>query len=267
MFTPSADGVHEFATVARDAFGKTEANPLGSGDASTVYDTQIAAPQGLASSPADWTSVNSFAVTWSNPADLSGIVGAYYKLDTPPTAGNDGIWMPGVNRAQITGISVSGEGAHLVYVWLRDAAGNANHTARQEVLLRYDASAPPIVTVLAPQKTTETQFLVSWSANDGVSGIAYFSVDYRSTRDANWQAWLPSTTALSALFTVPATGEDYTFRVAAYDLAGNQAQGTALTRVVPYRQIPAGHHAQVDVVVPVRRVRTERRSGPGLWAA
>ncbi len=234
-FVPSADGVYEFATVARDAFAKSEGNPSGSGDASTVYDTQIAAPQGLASSPADWTSINSFAVTWSNPAELSGIVGAYYKLDSPPSAWNDGTWMPGDNRVQIAGISVNGEGAHQLYVWLRDAAGNVNPAARQMVTLRYDRTSPTSVVVVAPAKTTDTQFLVSWSANDALSGIAYFSVEYISTQDVNWQAWLPSTTAPSALFAVPATGMDYTFRVTAYDLAGNQAQGMAQTRVVPYR--------------------------------
>jgi len=239
-FVPSADGVYEFATVARDAFGKSEANPSGSGDASTVYDTQIAAPQGLASSPADWASINSFAVTWSNPAELSGIVGAYYKLDSPPSAWNDGTWMPGDNRVQITGISVNGEATHPLYVWLRDAAGNVNPAARQMVTLRYDRTPPTSVVVVAPAKTTDTQFLVSWSANDAVSGIAYFGVEYISTQDVNWQAWLPSTTALSALFTAPATGVDYTFRVMAYDFAGNQAQGTAQTKVVPYRKyLPA----------------------------
>jgi len=337
-FTPSGDGVYDFAMVARDALDRSGANPTSSGDASTAYDTQIAAPQGMASLPATWTNTNvftvtwnnppdlsgivgayykldappsawndgvwrvgsglrqmvgitvsaegehtiwvwladragnidhtaaaraelgydssiqapsglvaaplgwtndnSFAVTWSNPTDLSGIIGGYYKLDAPPDTWNDGIWVPGGNLGQITNVTVSGEGTHTLYLWLRDAAGNVNQALREATSLQYDSSPPADVTVVVPTETSTTEFLVSWSAQDALSGIGYYRVEYSSTMHNGWQLWLTSTTALAAPFSAPVKTH-YTFRVTAYDVVGNSAQAQAEVTVgIHYTYLP-----------------------------
>ena len=73
--------------------------------------------------------------------------------------------------------------------------------------------------------------MVSWSASDATSGIAGYTVEYSRTSDSGWQLWIPYTTATSALFTGAIQGEDYIFRVTAYDHAGNSAQAQRVTYV------------------------------------
>ncbi|MDH7486323.1 MAG: hypothetical protein QHJ81_08590, partial [Anaerolineae bacterium] len=64
------------------------------------------APIGLTASPAGWTNVDEFEVEWTNPPDLSGIAGAWYKLDAPPEHGADGVFVAGVGLTNLTGLSV-----------------------------------------------------------------------------------------------------------------------------------------------------------------
>ena len=173
-------------------------------------------------------------MNWDNPADLSGIVGAYYRLDTVPTSPNDGIWKPGADLEQITGITVTGEGTHTVYVWLKDAAGNVKHTIAQTTTLRYDATPPTSVTITAPEHISATQFLVSWSAQDAASGIASYTVEYSGTAYTTWQEWWTGVTSTSATFPVPTTETDYVFRVTAYDRAGNSDWKETTTHVGPF---------------------------------
>jgi hypothetical protein len=104
--------------------------PGGGPHGSTTYEIKIdnekpAKPLTVTATPSGWTSTNSFSVDWTNPADLSGIVtGTRYKLDFPPTSDTDGTW---VATKPITSISVSGDGSHTIYVWLKDAVGNVNY--------------------------------------------------------------------------------------------------------------------------------------------
>jgi hypothetical protein len=89
-------------------------------------DSTIGAPIGLLASPSGSTTVNDFDLTWTNPSETSGIVSCYYKLDSPPVSNTDGIavdWDDSISE-----ISVSGNGAHPVYVWLVDLAGNVNYS-------------------------------------------------------------------------------------------------------------------------------------------
>ena len=104
--------------------------------AACKYDASIGAPIGLAASPSEWAVTDVFTVTWSNPSDLSGIAGAYWKLDGPPTGPEDGTWVPGTGVNRISDLSVSGEGSHTLYVWLRDWAGNVDLDQRRTVNLQ-----------------------------------------------------------------------------------------------------------------------------------
>lgn len=199
------------------------------------YDTSITAPVNLTATPAAWTNVNTFTVTWDNPDDLSGIAGARYSVDVTP-AGNLGGTLratPGITT--LTSLTVTTEGTHPVWVWLEDSAGNVDHTTAQTVSLRYDATPPTTVTITAPEHISATQFLVSWSAQDATSGVATYTVAYSGTAYTSWQDWLTNTTATSETFTALATDTDYIFRVTAYDRAGNSAEGMATTHVGPFR--------------------------------
>ena len=97
-------------------------------------------PQNLVANQWDWTATNAFTVTWENPLDTPGIVGAYVRIGDPPAFFTDGTFFAGEELTQISGITVTGPGTHPAHLWLEDGAGNADppYLAAQA----YDAGAP-----------------------------------------------------------------------------------------------------------------------------
>lgn len=156
---PTSTTVQATATVAENAFiDSTTANriqfrildALGSMNFSPIYVLQIdgtapGAPIGLTATPSDWTSQNNFTLNWTNPAgELSGVVVAYYKIGNAPAFPDDYTsFRQGSSISQITGVTVPGAGEFPCYVWLGDAAGNANYASAQRVTLRYTGGPPP----------------------------------------------------------------------------------------------------------------------------
>jgi len=142
----SSDGAHNVYVWLRDAAGNVDY---------TTYDfvilsldtTDPSSPSGLAADPSSWTSTDDFDLSWSNPADLSGIAGAYYKLYSAPTSDTDGTYQAGADITSITGITVGSEGAHNIYVWLRDAAGNVDYTTYALTQLFLDITDPSVLNV------------------------------------------------------------------------------------------------------------------------
>ena len=113
-------------------------------DGGFIVDSQIQVPGGLGASPYQtWTRTNAFTLTWTNPPDLSGIVGAYYKLDTEPQGSTDGILVE-TTLPIIRNLVVPGDGKHSIYLWLKDRAGNINAAQRNALFnaFWYDGSAP-----------------------------------------------------------------------------------------------------------------------------
>jgi hypothetical protein len=199
------------------------------------YDANVDAPIGLAVQPMAWTPSNAFTVTWSNPTDLSGITGAYYKLGSPPVHSGDGIWVPGGDLERIGEITVPQEGRISLYLWLTDLAGNVGWSNRRSVDLLYDPSPPTDVTIQAPESTTDMTFEVRWSADFAASGVESYTVEVSGTTDADWQSWLSSVTKTSASFAASVADAVYAFRVTAYDRAGNSAQAQTTVTVEAQR--------------------------------
>jgi hypothetical protein len=202
---------------------------------SCKYDASVGAPSGLASTPAGWTSTDAFTVTWTNPSDLSGIAGAYWQMDSEPTGPEGENLVPGVDLDRIGGLEVKTEGSHILYLWLRDVAGNIGFAGRRTVNLLYDPTPPRDVSITAPVSATTTSFVVYWSANGAASGILRYTVEYSGVMDSEWQPWLPSTTETSGLFTAPLADTEYLFRVTAYDRAGGSGQAETKVYVEPQR--------------------------------
>ncbi|MHA1269337.1 MAG: hypothetical protein ACTSPY_06070 [Candidatus Helarchaeota archaeon] len=100
-------------------------------------DTNIDSPTNLIIAPSGFAFLNSFDITWTNPSDLSGISGVYYKFNTAPTTDTDGIFIEGSNISQIAGIRVSGAGRHTIYIWMKDSAGNINYNNYAIAELKY----------------------------------------------------------------------------------------------------------------------------------
>ncbi|MFX0144971.1 MAG: hypothetical protein ACFE9C_12950, partial [Candidatus Hodarchaeota archaeon] len=139
-------------------------------------------PQFLTANPSSWTNVDDFNISWTNPLDTSGIIGAYYKLDLPPIANDNGTYVAGVDIESITGITVGTEGNHTVYVWLVDAAGNINFTTYATTYLCLDVSDPssPLALTANPSSWTNVDdFNISWTNPLDTSGIigAYYKLD------------------------------------------------------------------------------------------
>jgi len=143
------------------------------------YDaTPPGAPVALVATPTGWTRENDFSLTWTNPPDISGIGGAYYRLDSEPATPTDGTWVPGDQIDHLEHIQVPEEGAHAVYLWLADVAGNVDQRTRNLLVdaFRYDVTPPEVS--LNVQGTPGEQgwytsaVTVSIEAQDALAGIA-----------------------------------------------------------------------------------------------
>ena len=142
-------------------------------------------PENLAASPATWTNASSFTVSWTSPWDAAGIAGAWYKLDSAPISPSDGTYV--LTSASIAGITPGApgedDGTHLVYVWLQDTLGRADHQSAASTALHWDTTAPDSPTRLsgspARQWTKVNKFSESWRNPTDLSGItgAYYKLN------------------------------------------------------------------------------------------
>ncbi|UCE38149.1 MAG: Ig-like domain-containing protein [Thermoplasmata archaeon] len=199
--TVSGDGEHTIYIWLKDKAGNVDYN----NNASTIlyYDGSAPSkPEGIAANPDNWTAVNSFSVSWTNPTDLSGIVGAYYKLDTPPSFNTDGTYAPGAGISSLSNIFVSGDGQHTIYVWLKDGVDNINYNNHNTTILYYDGSAPSVPTGISVNPNTWTSvnsFTINWNNPSDVSGIkegAYYYIGTSpptSSADGSWTSDKPFT--------------------------------------------------------------------------
>lgn len=223
QFLMADDGIYSVSFASEDAAGNAEL-PV---TRSLKIDTAApAAPTSFQVVPSVWTNVNAFDITWAAPGDLSGVAGAYYKLDEAPTGPRDGISITGTNR--IDDLAVTWNGIHRLYLWLRDGAGNADHTTAlaQGPLLRYDGT-PPATAIsvngnLGSNGWYRSPVNVTLTSTDGVSGVS--ALRYR----VDGGEWL---LAPSGSATLPFNEANvYTLEYYAEDVAGNEE--AVKTRVV-----------------------------------
>ncbi|HBY92814.1 MAG TPA: hypothetical protein DEP84_02445 [Chloroflexi bacterium] len=188
--------------------------------------TSPGAPTGLAASPGSWTATNSFNLSWMNPPDTSGIAGAYYKLDNPPSSYGDGTYVAGSGRTTIGPISVSGDGSHQAYVWLKDEAGNAEPGNRASTTLFLDTAAPTVSNVTSSDHTvnqwsSDNTITLNWSGSDNSgSGIAGYSVLF-DTSAATEPGQTVNVTGLTTTSMPRTDGNSHYFHIRAVDNLGN----------------------------------------------
>ncbi len=180
------------------------------------------APQNLTVTPQNWTNLNNFTVTWTNPPDFSEVVGAWYKLDTPPSAPNDGLFVMTTNV--IAGITLPSDGAHPIYVWLQDAFGRADHQAAASTILYLDRvpPSPPFNLQGEPGRTwtNVNSFSLSWNNPPDTSGIigAYYRINRPGVYPTD--GTFISTTNVITGIQVPADGK-HDIYIWLVDRAGN----------------------------------------------
>jgi Tol biopolymer transport system component len=103
---------------------------------------------------------------------------------------------------------------------------------------------PPSSQAVSPAWTDTITFTVQWSgADNGLSGLRSYDVQYRDGPDGSWSDWLLDTTQTDAVFTGE-YGHTYYFRCRARDYAYNleaypDGDGDTFTRVYHYTLI--GH--------------------------
>ena len=121
-------------------------------------------------------------------------------------------------------------GPHDFRVRATDAAGNVDETpARHSWTVAVDATAP---SVSAPAAALEASTLgtntvpvrVSWPAASDANGIARYELQGNANGGAYADVPLGSPTALEASVPVPSGTSTYTFRVRAFDPAGNASE-------------------------------------------
>ncbi len=180
-FTLTSDGLHTVWFYSVDNAGRRESSyptPI------WIDNTAPPAPTVLFVTPSGWTNNNVFTVTWGTPADLSSVVGAYYKVGEAPTANGDGIYYAGGHRTG--GISVPGEGIYDLYLWLQDGAGNADYRnyLRAAQILHFDQTQPHSTVTLSPPLEAQkewyrTPVTATFAATDTLSGLDHieYAVD------------------------------------------------------------------------------------------
>jgi len=183
--TPPTDGAHNLYVWLKDEAGNSDYTQYNV--AQLYLDTSVGLASGISVIPPDWSTVNSFDIAWSNPGDLSGIVGAFYTFDSPPSSDLDYDGMQSaINIEQLNGISVSGVGEHTIYIWLMDDAGNVDFSLNRAINLYYDGTVP-----LAPLNSRWTEWIAvnhlsieaSWDGVEDISGVTHYhlQVDVDST--------------------------------------------------------------------------------------
>jgi len=203
-------------------------------DSFTVDTVAPAAPISLSASPSGWTNTNSFTVSWTNPSGGSGIAGAYYKLESVPTSSTDGTYASGSGITSISGIAVSGDGSHTIYVWLKDEASYVDHVNRSSTTFYLDTSAPGAPSLLRPSDgvvTNENAPTFEWTNGSGADNhklLVDNDTDFSSPE-------IDVTLAVPEDTYAPTTGltdDNYSWRVGAIDNAGNENASPVWTFIV-----------------------------------
>ncbi|MBN1541339.1 VCBS repeat-containing protein, partial [candidate division KSB1 bacterium] len=161
---------YEFEAAAYDRVGLLE-RLTGTAEAWVFVDTTLddfaapPPPQNLRANggnPSPWTSGSTFAITWDNPADESGIALSYWKIGAEPAADTD---FDAVGSAEdpLT-IDSDHEGERMLYLWLQDGRGNRDYSQYARVELRSDRTNPQVHSLV---------FIASpvWVGQDGLQWV------------------------------------------------------------------------------------------------
>ncbi len=176
---PVPHGAHPVYVWLQDAMG--QADPTHVATTTLYVDIMPPGPPGsLAIDPAGWTNAITFSLSWTPPAEDSGIAGAWVRLDAPPAAPDDGQFFPGVDS--LSGLQIPGDGEHQVYVWLQDVVGNVDPAQIASVTARVDRTPPlpPFDLISLPDGwTNRNSFTETWAIPEDLSGVvgAYYKLN------------------------------------------------------------------------------------------
>jgi chitodextrinase len=223
--TQLAEGAHTIMVKAFDAAGNNSSAQVLINVDNIVADT-VAPVVSAFSLPATAASLT-VAITAFTAADNIGVTGYLVtESATKPAAGAAG-W----SASAPTSYTFASAGAKTLYAWAKDAADNVSASKSASVTITLpDTIAPSVPTNLVATAVSASQINLSWIAatdNVGVTG-------YRIYRNG---AQIATTAQTSYANTGLAAATAFTYKVAAYDAAGNvsaqSAQVTATTNAQP----------------------------------
>ncbi len=213
----------------------TNWSPWSSAWAITVDVTAPSAPINLlanGSNPSPWRNNSVFTISWTNPADLSGIQKALYKLGSAPISTFD---TSGSMASSPRNVTVAVQGGYIMYVWLLDIAGNANHAQRSSVILNYDATRPTGCLASAPD-TSDTRNIpvnLSRGTDSGGSGLASAFDVWLKIDNGSWSLIRNHLSDTSFLY-YGTHGHTYRFEALNVDNAGNVELRALLAEAISF---------------------------------
>lgn len=233
-----------------------------SSDWSTTAETSIdlTAPTASLSSQPEWHMTSTIPISW-NGFDTGSGAAAFdlqVKIDT-------GEWINLLVGASATSADYQGEDGRAYSFRVRaiDVAGNTGGWS-EDVSTRLDLVAPSSTLDQQPEWLNTAVIPVSWSGNDGGSGISMYDVQVQ-TDGGGWSDWLANSTLTSANFT-GADGRIYAFRARAIDVAGNtsswsEAVTTSLDLTAPSASLASQPEWRTHSAIPVSWSGSDAGSG------
>lgn len=147
LFTGVHGHRYEFEAIGYDLLGNAEPW-TGKAEQTTTVDTTLydqappPAPLNVTVTPPGWATRSPLVFDWQNPADVSGIAAALYKVGSPP-ASNADTTASTAGQPPLTYWPAQ-EGESTLYLWLRDGRGNSDYKKHAAVAFKYDATDPVI---------------------------------------------------------------------------------------------------------------------------
>jgi fibronectin type 3 domain-containing protein len=179
------------------------------------------------------TTTTSISLNWDASSDTggSGLVGYRIYRDESATPLATVTGRTYTNTGLVTG------GTHAYRVTAYDNAGNESAAAGPVTGVARDIQAPSVPTSLAISGTTTTSIKLSWGASTDTGGSG--RAGYRIYRDGSATP-LATVTGKTYTNTGLVTGSTHTYRVTAYDNAGNESAAAGpVTGVVSDVQAPS----------------------------
>jgi hypothetical protein len=215
-----------------------------------------AAPIAVAISPTTWSSASQWTMNWRNPVDASGVALAHWSWQ-PPATPLDGQTAPAADQS--ISLTPPAEGAHDLYLWLEDAAGNVSLDQMVELrnAIRYDATPPALAVQAQPAAGasgwSRSPVLVTIETSDSVSGLD----------SVTWQ--LDEQPPAASLSFVVAEDGIHTLSVRSVDQAGNASLDQRQLRIdtqTPLAQLMPLPVYYWDTHIPVQWTGSDGEPGP-----
>jgi fibronectin type 3 domain-containing protein len=209
-------------------------------------------PIAPAITPSVWISGHTYAISWTNPLDSSGIAKVWYRYDHPPTSDTLGTGLAFTITSGVASVQVPAPatcGAHMLYFYLEDGAkptGNKNPGSCVAVTVKHDDMCPTIyhdsLAVASFSTSAPKDINISATASDAHSGLKSLVLYYRKAGQSWSAARTLSYPAGGGNAAIPASdiasfsNEGVDYRIVALDTADNCSMSPTHSLVIQHTE-------------------------------